>query len=150
MRLFFYSSNSCYPGYKPGSAAVPASSGQLAAQARAQARATSNSSCISAVNGARAGQLTSDVVCVDDHLSLDQLSATQCTFEQGLLETTRLSQLPSLRADDTETQLLAESFNNKSLLLNCPSQTNSLGGNEEALIEMVEMKIPKTSPDRSG
>jgi len=142
--------NSCYPGYKPGSAAVPASAGQLAAQARAQARATSNSSCISAVNGARAGQLTSDVVCVDDHLSLDQLSATQCTFEQGLLETTRLSQLPSLRADDTETQLLAESFNNKSLLLNCPSQTNSLGGNEEALIEMVEMKIPKTSPDRSG
>ena len=150
MRLFFYSSNSCYPGYKPGSAAVPASAGQLAAQARVQARATSNSSCISAVNGARAGQLTSDVVCVDDHLSLDQLSATQCTFEQGLLETTRLSQLPSLRADDTETQLLAESFNNKSLLLNCPSQTNSLGGNEEALIEMVEMKIPRTSPDRSG
>ena len=76
--------------------------------------------------------------------------STQCTFEQGLLETTRLSQLPSLRADDTETQLLAESFNNKSLLLNCPSQTNSLGGNEEALIEMVEMRIPKTSPDRSG
>ena len=149
MRLFFYSSNSCYPGYKPGgSAAIPASAGQLAACARA--RATSNSSCISSVNGARAGQLTSDVVCVDDHLSLDQLSATQCTFEQGLLETTRLSRLPSLRADDTETQLLAESFNNKSLLLNCPSQSNTLGGNEEALIEMVEMRIPRTSPDRSG
>ena len=148
MRLFFYSSNSCYPGYKPGSsAALPASAGQLSARTRA--RATSNSSCISVVNGARAGQLTSDVVCVDDHLSLDQLSATQCTFEQGL-ETTRLSQLPSLRADDTETQLLAESFNNKSLLLNCPSQSNSLGGNEEALIEMVEMRIPRTSPDRSG
>ena len=147
MRLFFYSSNSCYPGYKPGgSAAIPASAGQLAARARA----TSNSSSISAVNGARAGQLTSDVVSVDDHLSLDQFSATQCTFEQGLFETTRLSQLPSLRADDTETQLLAESFNNKSLLLNCPSQSNSLGGNEEALIEMVEMRIPKTSPDRSG
>ena len=92
--------------------------------------------------GLAAGQLTSDVVCVDDHLSLDQLSATQLSQ----LEHTRLSQLPSLRADGTETQLLAESFNNKSLL-HCHS-SNSLGGNEEALIEMVEM-IPRTPTERS-
>ena len=104
------------------------------------ARASSSSSQVN--QRAHAGQLTSDVVCVDDHLSLDQLSATQLSQ----LDTTRLSQLPSLRADGTETQLLAESFNNKSLL-HCPDSTNSLGGNEEALIEMVEM-IPRTPPAR--
>ena len=88
-------------------------------------------------NSARAGQLTSEVVCVDDHLSLGQLSATQIS------DTTHLSQLPSLRADGTETQLLAESFN-KSMQLQC-NTSNSLGGNEEAIIEMepVEM-IPQT------
>ena len=106
------------------------------------ARASSSSSQVNQRAHAHAGQLTSDVVCVDDHLSLDQLSATQLSQ----LDTTRLSQLPSLRADGTETQLLAESFNNKSLL-HCPDSTNSLGGNEEALIEMVEM-IPRTPPAR--
>ena len=100
---------------------------------------------------------TSEVVSVDDHLSLGQLSATQIS-----LENTRLSQLPSYRVDGLETQLMAESFNNNSQLLNqnnsqlinhnnsqllCNS-SNSMGANEEAIIELEEM-IPKITPQKN-
>ena len=58
----------------------------------------------------RAGQLTSEVVSVDDHLSLGQLSATQ-------LSESHIRMTPSV--------------------LQC-NTSNSLGGNEEAIIELDE------------
>ena len=83
-----------------------------------------------------AGQLTSEVVSVDDHLSLGQLSATQLS---ATADTTHLSQLPSLRADGTETLLLAESFNNHQIQCN----TSPL---EEAIIEMEQPTFIQTPP----
>ena len=84
-----------------------------------------------------AGQLTSEVVSVDDHLSLGQLSATQLSNVSA--DTTHLSQLPSLRADGTATLLLAESFNNHQIQCN----TSPL---EEAIIEMDTPTFIQTPP----
>ena len=80
-------------------------------------------SVVATATGARAGQLTSEVVSVDDHLSLGQLSATQLS---------EISQFGNNSAGPS-----GPSADHQNSLLQC-NTSNSLGGHEEAIIELEE------------
>ena len=80
---------------------------------------------------ARAGQLTSEVVSVDDHLSLGQLSATQLS---------EISQFGNNSAGP-----LGPSADHQNSLLQC-NTSNSLGGHEEAIIELEEQNHDHRTP----
>ena len=87
---------------------------------------------------ARAGQLTSEVVSVDDHLSLGQLSATQLS---------EISQFGNNSAGPS-----GPSADHQNSLLQC-NTSNSLGGHEEAIIELEEQnhdhdRTPKALPPK--
>ena len=71
---------------------------------------------------------------MDDHLSLGQLSATQLSQLSIAADTTHLSQLPSLRADGTETLLLAESFNKHQIQCNTSPLDSAI----------IELETPNT------
>ena len=94
----------------------------------------------SAVATARAGQLTSEVVSVDDHLSLGQLSATQLSEISQFGPNNSRSRGPS-----------GSDHHQNSLVLQC-NTSNSLGGHEEAIIELEEQnhdhvdRTPKALP----
>ena len=99
-------------------------------------------SAVAATTGARAGQLTSEVVSVDDHLSLGQLSATQ------------LSEISQFGPNNSGSGLIgpsssSENHHRNSLMLQC-NTSNSLGGHEEAIIELEEQnhdhRTPKAPP----
>ena len=93
-------------------------------------------SAVAAARGARAGQLTSEVVSVDDHLSLGQLSATQLS---------EISQFGNNSAAGPS----GPSADHQNSLLQC-NTSNSLGGHEEAIIELEEQnhdhRTPKAPP----
>ena len=93
----------------------------------------------SAVATARAGQLTSEVVSVDDHLSLGQLSATQLSEISQFGPNNSRSRGPS-----------GSDHHQNSLVLQC-NTSNSLGGHEQAIIELEEQnhdidRTPKALP----
>ena len=95
-------------------------------------------SAVAAALGARAGQLTSEVVSVDDHLSLGQLSATQLS---------EISQFGNNSAGPS-----GPSADHQNSLLQC-NTSNSLGGHEEAIIELEEQnhdhdRTPKALPPK--
>ena len=97
-------------------------------------------SAVAARTGARAGQLTSEVVSVDDHLSLGQLSATQLSEISQFGPNNSRSRGPS-----------GSDHHQNSLVLQC-NTSNSLGGHEEAIIELEEQnhdidhRTPKALP----
>ena len=89
-----------------------------------------------------AGQLTSEVVSVDDHLSLGQLSATQLSYNAAD-NTANLSQLrdhPSSLQNRNETLVLDGAFTNHQIQCN----TSPL---EEAIIEMEQPSVIQTPPN---
>jgi hypothetical protein len=122
-----------------------------------------SSSCSNRLGAAaRAGQLTSEVVCVDDHLSLGQLSATQLsdisTVCHQANDTNLVSgQLPSLIHQHCSNGTDQNSFINQRVL-QCSTNNNMGGCLEEAMIEIMEPEIiprhhndatPKRSPSSS-
>ena len=107
--------------------------------------AIDQSAVVGAAAAARAGQLTSEVVSVDDHLSLGQLSATQ------------LSEISQFGPNNSGSGLIgpsssSENHHRNSLMLQC-NTSNSLGGHEEAIIELEEQnhdhdRTPKALPPK--